>query len=113
MLATSRESIQPACDLRSRRREVRYMKSDYFNRIGKILLVLSFLVGVGLASTSAVQAQYRRDQDPYYRRDRDRNNDRDQDWRYRRDNRNGGFGQKEYSSRPAREPKRPVTPIQP
>src|SRR5947199_4418748 len=69
-----------------------YMKSDYLrNRIGKILLVLSFLVGVGLASTSAVQAQYRRDQDPYYRRDRDRNNDRDQDRRYRRDNRNGGY----------------------
>src|SRR2546422_9907801 len=71
--------------------EVRYMKSDYFrNRIGRILLTLSFLVGVGLASTVAVQAQYRRDQDPYYRRDRDRNNDRDQDRRYRRDNRKGG-----------------------
>src|SRR2546427_12703298 len=69
-----------------------YMKSDYLrNRIGKILLVLSFLVGVGLASTSAVQAQYRRDQDPYYRRDRDRNNDRDQDRRYRRAKRNGGY----------------------
>ena len=67
------------------------MKSDYFNRIGRILLTLSFLVGVGLASTVAVQAQYRRDQDPYYRRDRDRNNDRDQDRRYRRDNRNGGY----------------------
>src|SRR5437870_11663558 len=69
-----------------------YMKSDYLrNRIGKILLVLSFLVGVGLASTSAVQAQYRSDQDPYYRRDRDRNNDRDQDRRYSRDNRNVGY----------------------
>jgi hypothetical protein len=65
------------------------MKSDYFrNRIGRILLALSFLVGVGLASTIAVQAQYRRDQDPYYRRD----NDRDQDWRYRRDDRNGRYG---------------------
>ncbi|PYL52426.1 MAG: hypothetical protein DMF29_10895 [Verrucomicrobia bacterium] len=69
------------------------MKSDYFsNRIGKILLVLSFLVGVGLVSTSAVQAQYRRDQDPNYRRDRDRDYDRDQDRRYRRDDRNGGYG---------------------
>jgi len=63
------------------------MKSDYFsNRIGRILLVLSFLVGVGLASTSAVQAQYRRDQDPYYGRDRD------QDRQYRRDDRNGRYG---------------------
>src|SRR5437870_4011409 len=70
-----------------------YMKSDYLrNRIGKILLVLSFLVGVGLASTSAVQAQYRRDHDPYYRRDRDRDNDRDQDRRYRRDDRNDRYG---------------------
>jgi len=69
------------------------MKSDYFrNRIGRILLVLSFLVGVGLASTSGVQAQYRRDQDPYYRRDRDRDNDRDQDRRYRRDDRNDRYG---------------------
>jgi len=68
------------------------MKSDYFNRIGRILLTLSFLVGVGLASTIAVQAQYRRDQDPYYRRDRDRDNNRDQDWRYRRDERNGRYG---------------------
>ena len=69
------------------------MKSDYFrNRIGRILLVLSFLVGVGLASTIAVQAQYRRDQDPYYRRDRDRDNDRDQDRQYRRDDRNGRYG---------------------
>src|SRR2546421_5778791 len=70
-----------------------YMKSDYLrNRIGKILLVLSFLVGVGLASTSAVQAQYRRDQDPYYGRDRDRDYDRDQDRRYRRNDRNGRYG---------------------
>ena len=69
------------------------MKSDYFrNRIGRILLVLSFLVGVGLATTSAVQAQYRRDQDPYYRRDRDRDNDRDQNGQYRRDDRNGRYG---------------------
>jgi hypothetical protein len=68
------------------------MKSDYFDRIGRILLTLSFLVGVGLASTVAVQAQYRRDQDPYYRRDRDRDYGRDQDWRYRRDDRNGRYG---------------------
>ena len=69
------------------------MKSDYFrNRIGRILLVLLFLVGVGLATTSAVQAQYRRDQDPYYRRDRDRDNDRDQNGQYRRDDRNGRYG---------------------
>ncbi len=69
------------------------MKSDYFrNRIGRILLVSSFLVGVGLASTCAVQAQYRRDQDPYYRRDRDRDNDRDQNGQYRRDDRNGRYG---------------------
>src|SRR2546425_11229662 len=104
MLATSRESIQPACDLRLRGPEVRNMKSDYFNRIGRILLTLSFLVGVGLASTVAVQAQYRRDQDPYYRRDRDRNNDRDQDRRYRRDNRNGGLGQGESNCRQQRHP---------
>ena len=69
------------------------MKSDYFkNRIGRIFLALSLLIGVGLASASAVQAQYSRNQDPYYQRDRDRDYDRDQDRQSRRDDRYGRNG---------------------
>lgn len=64
------------------------MKSDYLrNKIGRILLALFFLVGIGLASSTAAQAQrpWDRDQDRQDRRDRD----------YRRDDRygrNGGYG---------------------
>ena len=79
------------------------------NKIGRILLALSFLVSIGLVSSTAVQAQWpwgqdrndRRDRDRDYRRDRDRDYDRDRDWDnrnnrdYRRNDRygrNGGYG---------------------
>ena len=85
------------------------MKSDYLrNKIGRILLALSFLVGVGLASSTAAQAQrpWDRNQDRHDRHDRDRR-DRDRDYRRDRDydrnrdysrnrddsyGRNGGYG---------------------
>jgi hypothetical protein len=77
------------------------MKSNYLSKkIGRILLTLAFLVGVGVASSTAVQAQWpwernqsRRDRD--YRRDRDRDYRRDRDRDYRRNDqygRNGGYG---------------------
>ena len=91
------------------------MKSNYLSRkIGRILLALTFLMGVGMASSLSVQAQYpypdyRRDQnrDRDYRRDQDRDRDyrRDQDRDYRRDRdnrrndqygRNGGYGNNGY-----------------
>jgi hypothetical protein len=54
------------------------------NKVGRILLGLAFVAGIGIASSTAVQAQYR--QWPYgqdqYRRDRD----------YRRDDRYGRYG---------------------
>lgn len=59
------------------------------NKVGRILLALAFVSGIGIASSSAVQAQYPQgpyNQDPY-RRDRDRD--------YRRGDRygrNGGYG---------------------
>ena len=50
------------------------MNSHYLrNKVGRILLGLAFVAGLGIASSTAVQAQYR--QWPYgqdtYRRDRD------------------------------------------
>src|SRR5229473_5326446 len=86
------------------------MKSNNFrNRIGKVLLALSFIAGIGLVSSSAVQAQwdrdrdYRRNQDRDYRRDRDRDRDRDGDRNrdYRRNDqygRNGGYGNGGYGN---------------
>ena len=91
------------------------MKSNNFrNKIGRFLLALSFIAGVGLVSSSAVQAQwdrdrdYQRNQDRNYRRDQDRNrrdqdrnrdNQRDRDYDRNRDyrrndqyGRNGGYG---------------------
>ena len=79
------------------------MKSHYLrNKIGRIFLALSFIAGVGLVSSSAVQAQwnrdrdYRRDQDRDYRRERrDRDDDYDRDRDYRRNDqygRTGGYG---------------------
>ncbi len=65
------------------------------NKIGRVLLGLAFMVGIGIASSTAVQAQYPQwpyGQDPY-RRDRDRDYRRDRD--NRRDDRygrNGGYG---------------------
>ena len=47
------------------------MKSHYFSsRIGRILLVLSFLVGVGMVSTASAQYWPNNNQDPYYRQNR-------------------------------------------
>src|SRR5712691_8684912 len=83
------------------------MKSNNFtNRIGRLLLALSFIAGIGLVSSTAVQAQGGRERDPRdrdqnYRRDQDRNRDnrRDRDYDRNRDNRrndqygrNGGGG---------------------
>lgn len=81
------------------------MKSDYLtNRIGRILLALSFIAGIGLAAGVAVQAQnrdryenrdYRRDRRAEYRRDRSTEYRRDQNRDYRRNDqygRNGTYG---------------------
>src|SRR2546425_9880710 len=65
--------------------EVRNMKSHYLsNKIGRILLVLSFLISVGALSTVSAQGQWprgrdrdQRDRDRDYRRDRDQDDDRD------------------------------------
>src|SRR5215471_12368323 len=61
--------------------EVRSMKSHYLNsKTGRILLALSFLVGVGLVSTASAQ-NWPYNQDPNYRQNR-------RDDRY---GRNGGY----------------------
>src|SRR5260370_4258110 len=87
------------------------MKSNNFrNKIGRVFLALSFIAGIGLVSSSAVQAQwdrdrdYRRNQDRDYRRDQDRDQDRDRDRDgdrnrdYRRNGRNGGYGNGGYGN---------------
>jgi hypothetical protein len=80
------------------------MKSNNFrNKISRVLLALSFIAGIGLVSSSAVQAQGSgRDRD--YRRDQDRNR-RDRDYDRNRDNRrndqydrNGGYGNGGYGN---------------
>jgi hypothetical protein len=59
------------------------MKSHYLrNKIGRIFLALSFIAGIGLASSTAVQAQWPWGQDQY------RNRDNRRDDRYGR----GGYG---------------------
>lgn len=63
------------------------MKSHYLrNKIGRILLALSFLVGIGIASSTTVQAQWPWGQNRDDRRDRDyrRNRDNRRDDRYGR-----------------------------
>src|SRR2546423_7554933 len=61
--------------------EVRYMKSHYLSsKTRRILLALSFLVGVGMVSTASAQG-WPSNQDPYYRQSR-------RDDRY---GRNGGY----------------------
>jgi len=61
------------------------MKSNYLrNKIGRILLVLSFLMSIGLASSAAVQAQW-----PWERNQGRRNDDYRRDRDYRRDDRYG------------------------
>ena len=51
------------------------MKSNYLrSKLGRILLALSFIAGIGLASSTAVQAQWNRDRD----RDREDRQDRSQ-----------------------------------
>ncbi len=69
------------------------------NRIGGLLLTFSVLLGIGLISSSTVQAQWRRSDDNRrerrardYRRDRDRNRDYRRDDRYRNNrSRNDGY----------------------
>jgi hypothetical protein len=81
------------------------MKSDYLrNNIGRIFLALSFLLGIGLAASPAVQAQRPWDQDQdrqdrieRERRDRDYNRSRNDQYNRNRvyDNRgynNGNYG---------------------
>lgn len=56
------------------------------NKVGRIFLMLAFVASIGIVSSTAVQAQWPYNQDPY-RRNRDRD--------YRRDDRydrNGGYG---------------------
>lgn len=68
------------------------MKSHYLsNKLGRILLAFSFIAGIGLVSSAAVQAQrpWDRDQDRQDRRDRNR---RDRDYRNDQYNRNRGYG---------------------
>jgi len=78
----------------NRAAEVRSMKSHYLSsKTARILLALSFLVGVGMVSTASAQ-NWPYNPDPNYRRDRDRDrDDRDRDDRYRDDRyrRNGGY----------------------
>ena len=50
------------------------------NKLGRILLALAFTAGIGIASSTAVQAQWPYGQDPYRRGD------------YRRDDRYGRYG---------------------
>lgn len=53
------------------------MNSHYLrNKVGRILLGLAFVVGIGMISSTAVQAQWPYGQDPY-RGNRDRDNRRD------------------------------------
>ena len=59
------------------------MKSHYLSKIGRVFLVLSFLMTIGLVSSTAVHAQWR-DRDRDYRRDRDRD--------YRRNDQYGQYG---------------------
>ena len=75
------------------------MKSKYLrNKIGRILLALSFLVTVGLVSSGSVQAQWR---DRDNRRDQNRDSRRNRDEDYRRNDqygRNGGYGNGGYGN---------------
>jgi len=83
------------------------MKSHYFrNRLGRILLALSFLIAIGVTSSTVVQAQWprdrrdRRERNRDYRRDRDRDDySRNRDYR-RNDQygRNGGYGNGGYGN---------------
>jgi hypothetical protein len=72
------------------------MKSHYLsNRIGRIVLALSFMAGIGLVASVAVQAQrpWDRDQDRQDQRDRNRDYNRnDQYGRNRGYGNNGGYG---------------------
>ena len=62
------------------------MKSHYLRKkIGRILLALSFLVSIGVVSSTTAQAQWPWGQNRDYRRDRDDRRNRD----YRRDDRYG------------------------
>jgi hypothetical protein len=77
------------------------MNSNYLrNKIGRIVLALSFLVGIGMASSLSVQAQYpdyRRDQNRDYRRDRDNRRNDQGNRRNDQYGRNGGYGNNGYN----------------
>ena len=75
------------------------MKSNSLrNKIGRVFLALSFIAGIGLVSSTAVQAQRdrdRRDSDRDYQRDQGQNSRRDRAYDNRRNDqygRNGGYG---------------------
>src|SRR5436190_9792346 len=65
------------------KRRVWNMNSHHLrNKVGRILLGLAFVAGIGIASSTAVQAQWPYGQDPY-------RGNRDRDYR---SGRNGGYG---------------------
>ena len=76
------------------------MKSTQKTKVWGFILGVSILLGVGLASSSTVQAQWRRDDDRWERsrRDRDYRRDRDRDRDYRRrDDRRGRYSDYRYN----------------
>jgi hypothetical protein len=80
------------------------MKSHYLsNKIGRILLAFSFIAGIGLVASAAVQAQrpWDRDQDQDRQDQSDRNRtDRDRNYRRNRDNdRNRDYNRNDQYSR--------------
>ncbi|HEY6230229.1 MAG TPA: hypothetical protein VIW64_03100, partial [Pyrinomonadaceae bacterium] len=74
------------------------MKSHYLShKVGRILLALSFMAGIGIVSGTAVQAQYRDRDYRQDRRDRDRDRDYRRDDRYGRNRSYGNFSQEAFN----------------